>query len=397
MQLHEFTRILGTLFYGESEGIVSLWKDLDDSSRDEFLKVCSKDGTVSFVYRKLYEAGLRDGLEKLEAQNARHNAFAIGNQMKFDSLCKLLDGHGIRYAPIKGIDLAFRVYPSPTLRAYCDWDVLFHYEDIYKAVQLLADNGWGTAVPVNADHLPYHFHFPIMRKDGIALEPHWMLPGFDGNTPEQIWRFIHPVGDGAFRHVLEPALNMLLLTRHASRGYYTVIPLSRMLLDAAYIMRLDGFDWKRCREVSDELNLPCSADFLAAFCGFFPDSIREEMSADDERSEAYRKLFEQRTEMHSKPKRDNLTLNNGMFFSLPWLKYLARRLFSSVGVRKRHNLPKQGQYFKVLAYMFWDILCNVWRCTCLLIRRDTAVNDYAELIRVAEGRGETAGKKGRPD
>ena len=108
---------MGTLFYGEAEEIVSLWKGLDDSSREEFVKACSKDGTVSFVYRKLYEAGLREGLEKLETQNVRHNAFALGNQMKFDSLCKLLDGHGIRYAPIKGIDLAFRVYPSPTLRS----------------------------------------------------------------------------------------------------------------------------------------------------------------------------------------------------------------------------------------------------------------------------------------
>ena len=141
MDLHEFTRFLGTLFYGASEEVVSLWKELDDDVREEFLKVCKREGTMPFVYRKLYDAGLRVGLEKLEAQNVRQNAFAIGNQMKFGSFCALLDGHGIRYVPIKGIDLAFRIYPSPALRSFCDWDVLIHREDFFKAVRILLDNG----------------------------------------------------------------------------------------------------------------------------------------------------------------------------------------------------------------------------------------------------------------
>ncbi len=381
MDLHEFTRFLGTLFYGASEEVVSLWKELDDDVREEFLKVCKREGTMPFVYRKLYDAGLRDGLEKLEAQNVRQNAFAIGNQMKFGSFCALLDGHGIRYVPIKGIDLAFRIYPSPALRSFCDWDVLIHWEDFFKAVRILLDNGWTT----DEEPLPEHFHYSIMRKDGICLEPHWMLPGFNGATPAQIWQFIHPAKEGACRHILEPALNMLLLTRHASRGFYTVMPLSRMLLDAAYIIQSDGFDWQKCRELSDALNLPCSADLLAAFHEFFPKSVIDDMHADADRVDAYRKVFEQRDEMAPRSNRDNLVFNHANHFSLAWICSKIKVKCSGKLMRKVHHLPPKGHNFKVLGYMLKTLLDNALHCVRFQFKRNPAVLDYAELIKKAEG------------
>ena len=385
MELNGFTEILGTLFYGCDEEIVQTWNELGDGNREEFLKVCKREGTMPFVYRKLYDAGLREGLEELGAQNVRQNAFAIGNQMKLESLYAFLDGHGVRYAPIKGIDLAFRIYPSPALRTFCDWDILFHDEDFFNAVQLLLDNGWTTNGTILNNSLPEHFHSSILHKDGISLEPHWMLPGFDGATPKHVWRFIHPVKEGGCRHLLEPALNMLLLTRHASRGFYTVMPLSRMLLDAAFIMQSDGFDWKRCREVSDELGLPCSADLIASFHEFFPKSLRDQMQADNERSDAYRKLFEQRDKMAPRSNRDNLVFNSSNHFSLGWIWTKIKAKCSSRHIRRVHHLPPNGQHLKVIAYMISTFFCNAMHGIGFLLRRDSSVQNYADLLKKAEG------------
>ena len=385
MELHEFTGILGTLFYGGPDDVVGAWKEVGEARRQEFLKVCKREGTMPFVYRRLYDAGIRDGLGELEVQNVRQNAFAIGNQLKFESLCALLDGHGVRYAPIKGIDLALRVYPSPALRTFCDWDVLFHYDDIFNAVQLLLDNGWTTnGKPLN-DTLPEHFHSSILHRDGISLEPHWMLPGFDGATPEQVWHFIHPVKDGCSRHLLEPALNMLLLTRHASRGFYTVMPLSRMLLDAAFIMQGEGFDWKRCRDVSSSLGLPCSADLLGSFQEFFPKSVRDEMQPDDERSEAYRMVFERREKMAPRSNRDNLVFNSANHFSIAWIWKQCKSKCSGKHIRRVHQLPPNGQHLKVFAYALGALFGNLAHGIGYLLRRNPAVLDYADLIKKAEG------------
>ena len=48
----------------------------------------------------------------------------------------------IRFAPIKGADLAGSCYPDPALRVRCDIDLLVHADDLEKAVQVLEGEVW---------------------------------------------------------------------------------------------------------------------------------------------------------------------------------------------------------------------------------------------------------------
>ncbi len=317
-------------------------------------------------------------------QSARQNSFAISQKQKIDRLCAFLEEHKIRYALIKGLDLAFSVYPSPALRTFCDWDILFHYDDIDTAVRLLLENGW-TANEAIPKTIPEHYHYPVLFKNGIPMEPHWTLPKFDGCAPADIWQFIHPAADGASRHLLEPELNLLLLTRHASEHFYTVMPLSRMLLDAAYVIAAGGFDWRKSDAIADALQQPRPADLLAAFSDFFPKAILDEMSPDPSRTEAFRKIFEQRDSMAANFQNEEMLLNSDAAFSQSWL---LRRLglCSFQYVRMKHGLPKQGQLLKVLAYTVSDFLGKVGRCFSLLFKSNSAVNDYMAAIKKAEAR-----------
>ncbi|MBO4344107.1 MAG: nucleotidyltransferase family protein [Victivallales bacterium] len=363
---------------------MSKWRELNDVERESFIKACNSEGTVPFIYRRLYEAGVRDGLGDLKMQSVRQNSFAINQKQRLDSLCAFLDGHGIRYALIKGIDLAFSVYPSPALRSFCDWDILFHYDDIDAAIRLLLDNGW-TADEAIPKTIPDHYHYPVLFRNGIPMEPHWTLPKFDGCTPAEIWRFIHPVADGASRHILAPELNMLLLTRHASEHFYTIMPLSRLLLDAAYIIAAGGFDWRKSDAIADALHQPRPADLLAAFSDFFPKAILDEMSPEQSRTEAFRRIFEQRESMAANFQNEEMLLNSDAAFSKSWL---LRRLglCSFQYVRMKHGLPKQGQNLKVLAYTVSDFFCKVGRCVSLLFKSNSAVSTYMNAIKKAEAR-----------
>ncbi len=388
MELHRFTSLLGVLFYGTPEECASKWLQLNDVERNSFIKACNGEGTVPFIYRRLYEAGVRDGLDDMKMQSAKQNSFAISQNQKIERLCAFLDGHGIRYALIKGLDLAFSVYPSPALRTFCDWDILFHHDDIDTAVRLLLENGWTSddAIPKS---IPEHYHYPVLFKNGIPMEPHWTLPKFDGCTPAEIWQFIHPATDGAGRHLLEPELNILLLTRHASEHFYTIMPLSRMLLDAAYIINTDNFDWRKSDAIADALHQPRPADLLAAFSDFFPKRILEEMSSEPSRSEAFRSIFEQRDAMAANFKNEEMLLNSDAAFSKSWL---LRRLglCSFQYVRMKHGLPKQGQNLKVFAYTVSDFFGKVGRCFSFLFKRNSAVNNYMDAIKKAEAKPPTS-------
>ena len=79
-----------------------------------------------------------------------------------------------------------------------------------------------------------------------------------------------------------------------------------MLLDAAYIINTDNFDWRKSDAIADALHQPRPADLLAAFNDFFPKSILDEMSPEPSRTEAFRRIFEQRESMAANFKNEEM-------------------------------------------------------------------------------------------
>lgn len=384
MQLSDYVKILGTLFYGKSEEVSVIWSGLSPEERESFLKRARKEGASPVVYRQLYLAGVRDGLEELQKLNLHYSSCAMQHQFELSRFCKLLETEKIRYALLKGTDLAFRVYPSPAMRPFGDWDMLFHLEDIRRALKLIEHDGWIPSTPFpKDDEDPMHFHYPLCQRKGVALEPHWTLPMFDGCTPEHIWQFLCPQKEGSYRYILEPALNLLLLTRHAAEDFYQTMAVSKLLLDAAFILRYEDIDWARCRQIAEELHQPYSGDLLGAFPEFFPVELLQQADADEKRALAYREIFEKRGELAGKSHED-LQLSSGRAFTAKWLK-MRLKLCSFAIIRQKYHLPEKA-IFRTGWFFLKEVFGKLCRSVHHYSKNNSKLKSYFENIKIAEGR-----------
>lgn len=90
---------------------------------------------------------------------------------------------GITAIPLKGIDLAVRIYPDPGLRPFEDLDVLIPSHQIDVARTVMLDLGYrvpDALLPVSWIRR-FHFHLPFLHPDTRTfVELHWALA--DGHT-----------------------------------------------------------------------------------------------------------------------------------------------------------------------------------------------------------------------
>ena len=102
--------------------------------------------------------------------------------LELQRLKKLFRETKVRFAPIKGADLAYSCYPDPALRFRCDIDLLVHPDDIERAVAVAADDGWC---------IPHQYrnrtHAPSMYKKRAMLELHFNLPDFPPASTTRLW------------------------------------------------------------------------------------------------------------------------------------------------------------------------------------------------------------------
>ena len=186
-------------------------------------------------------------------------------EMEYRELEKLFCKHQIRFLPIKGADLAWRVYPAGALRAKCDLDILIHPDDCDAALAVLRKAQW---------EMPYHYrhrnHFPAMSHHNVMLELHFRLPHFPKFSDEMIWEELRRAEGSRFQ--LPPELNLLLLFHHSrihrwDNGH-------RLLLDCGFLLKHDGVpDLKKLRALTGRLELADPELLFAAFPDFFPESF----------------------------------------------------------------------------------------------------------------------------
>ncbi len=146
MQQNEFNEILGQLIYGDA---AQTWNSLTPEKKRAFLDRARQETLLGAVYHLLdgqedtfFEEGWRQQLLKRQATSLR-------NEIEFQRFAEVLQKASLRFAPIKGIDLAHRVYPSPLLRSFQDWDILFHPDELERVLQVLQEDGWHSAVPLS--------------------------------------------------------------------------------------------------------------------------------------------------------------------------------------------------------------------------------------------------------
>ncbi|MCQ2352911.1 MAG: nucleotidyltransferase family protein [Victivallaceae bacterium] len=177
-------------------------------------------------------------------------------------IARLFTANQIPFCPIKGADLAPRVYPKSALRPRGDLDVLVPQEKQKYASQLLQKNGWKQ---------PYRYKNPYHEADffrnGICLELHHKLPGFPQKAMPEVWRNAVETTN-EFPH-LALEWNLLMLFQHsAMHQWHKAVTL---LMDYGFLLqKADKIDWEKLRAVSGRWHLQYPALFFRAFPDFFP-------------------------------------------------------------------------------------------------------------------------------
>lgn len=377
-------RFLGACMYGDPE---AYYIGLNEAERAELNVQGTNFGMTAWFYRYLSK------VLPEEKRQTYQNAFqtrcikAMLGARELKRLYSVLASHDLRFAPIKGADLAYRLYPDAALRFFCDWDIWFHPDDCERALAVLAEDGWKvpevTSTNLAADPMKGRHHFLGHVRGQYRVEPHFTLANFEGIAPNEMWTYTldYPGGDG--QRVLSPEMNLLMLTRHAASQSYFHAHLPKLLTDAAMVMRNENVNFDELRILANRWNLPYSGNLLAAFPEFFPSDVITKFRADSKTAEAFRQVFETRSK---------LGVQDGLVLLLS--KYETRGQIAN-GVMKHikahppgkmriiYHLPEHGAWGRVLwAYVCW-FWTRMWRIRSW-IRRDPLLREYTHIVETAE-------------
>lgn len=378
---------LGRLFYEPPQ---TVWDELPtergdsmkagELTREEFLEQAEPFLAEEFLYYRLKDQLPAPYLEKFKQSFLSAFGSSVQTEIPLQALYRLFEENSIRFAPIKGIDLAWRIYPSPALRRFSDWDILFHPEDCQRATELLFANGWTS--PHFSPDPPIHHHYAPFYRGRIMLEPHRALSRLTEIEPAEVWEEIHPVS--GTRHALSPELYAFLLERHACADGFRVRHV-RYLLDAAFLMVKTPIQWDRVRHLARRWHLPYPGNFFGAYAAFFPKEILTAMNPDPVRAEAYRQLI-RLPDQFGTLKREEWSMQR--YFSVKWVRHHLGRL-SPRGIRNYYNLPAHGAYGRLIGGYFRIIRQYAGFCFHRFALR-RSVKRYQDLLKLAEGDNENA-------
>ncbi len=388
-------RFLGECVFGDPGAYYS---GLNETERTELDAQGKKFGMTAWFYRYLSK-GLPE--EKKQAYQKVFQARQLKAMLGARELKRLygvLASHGLRFVPIKGADLAYRLYPDAALRSFCDWDIWFHPDDCDHALAVLAEDGWEVLEYCSKDHEAVRssgaHHFSPHVRGQYKIEPHFTLANLERIAPNEMWNHTldYPGGDG--QRVLSPEMNLLMLTRHAASKTYYHAQLPKLLSDAAMVMRNEKVNFDDLRKLANNWNLPYSGDLLAAFPEFFPSDVIAEFKADPKKAEAFRRLFETRGRL-GEQENAALLLSRYETRGQTARGVMERFKAHTPGVmRFIYHLPAHGAWGRVLwAYVCW-FWTRVWHARSWL-RRNPLLREYAHLVEEAESGSldEKAGKR----
>ena len=365
----ELLKLIGETFYGDGKAY------FQSLSAEQQQTLCSEMLTAHlccWCYRMLHDVLPADVRNQFRTNYLYRSAQVAQQQKMKEELFALFEEKQIRFAPLKGADLAFELYPEPVLRYFCDLDILIHPEDTARALEELTRAQW-LEIPQGGMG-KHHHHFTIRKKQHVALEPHKTLPNFDNVAISEIWTHIHPVKPGSFQHRLEPELRLQLLLRHANDHYSE--SLYKILLDAAHILQSGAVNMAKSAELAKKWQMPYPGHFLAAFPDFFPPELLQQADGAPETAVLYRKLFEHAAEC-SKISLHHQIASANILNWVWWKKRLFR--LDPIVIRNKYHLPPTGAYLRFTAAWIWDFAKKIGIFFKYAFRRNDHVKQYCSI------------------
>ena len=367
----QFYTLLGSLVFGGSD---TLWKTFSAEEREDLCRLALQRKLGTLFYRRLYkelpEPYAQEFGKLYRAAAARAMLELAERKRLFDLLAK----ERIRFAPIKGLDLAFRLYPDSALRPHVDWDILFHPDDIQRARLLLEANGWKPYGQYR-DSNPGEHHFEPLYRHGLALEPHWTLPNVSNLTPRQLWENLKKDESGIY--LLPPEWNLLLLIAHATSIDFRHVPPWKLLPDAGFLLQKEATDWGKVRELATRHDVFSPDLFLGAWMEFFPAGMLPPEAEDPEAAALIHALGGAAHRLTKDPYEQ--LMNKPEKISVSWFK---KRL--NIYLHPHRMLRKYGIRKNSVPLFLWCVIKDFCGKTAaffhFLFRKDPGSRSYYTLL-----------------
>ncbi len=354
---------------------LNYWSTLPGETQKKLCRVAEDKNIAAYFYYFFNQNLPAEFVDKFRGIYQANRAVALKNEFFQKELFELLFRNQIRFAPLKGCDLAVNYYPDPALRPYTDWDILVHVEDVSGALQLLETHGWAKTVPAKKyEKVTYH-HLPPLKKNNILLELHRNLPGFADRAPEYVWQYISRAADGR-GYDLSPELKLAMLIGHFAVDDYLHTPFVKFIIDAGWLLKKETVDPDKLRKISQAFSVPFPGDILGACPDFFDAELLEKIGFDRQKAAVFRKIFEYQNELNQSPGAE-WVVNRPDKYSWKWwqtrlqhlkpsaiqkttvhpegkitpVTYLAavcRKIFSFIGASRQRNRAI-AEYYKLVA------------------------------------------------
>jgi hypothetical protein len=172
---------------------------LDRRAWEDVVETACREGVAPLLAWALEEGGWSEAVPegvRRELKAAWRTSAVRSVRMSrvlLDVLATLSQPPAVPVVLLKGAALAATVYPDPSLRPMCDFDLLVPAERLEDAVRRLRAEGYGDYGPDLAPDLNqatgHHVHLFDGADGGIHLELHWTLVGCEGQRygPDIAW------------------------------------------------------------------------------------------------------------------------------------------------------------------------------------------------------------------
>lgn len=386
-------RFLGACIYGDAR---AYYAGLDESGRAALAEQWNSFDMTAWAYRYLYDLLPETLQAKLRTDYQTRQLRAMKGAPELKRLYRVLAAQGLRFAPIKGADLTYRLYPDAALRVFGDWDIWFHPDDCDRALAVLSEDGWKVMKFFSDDHSLVrrsgaHHYSPFIRGRYI-IEPHFTLANFKHVDLYGMWDETteYPAGDG--QRILTPEMNLLMLARHAASNSYYHARIPKLLTDAAMVMQREKTDFTKLRSMAAQWRLPYPGDLLAAFPEFFPPDVLAGFGADPEKTAVFRNLFELRGRLGEQ---DYVAISMSRFEAQGRvLGGVLNRIMQlrPKKIRNRYHLPEHGVWGRVA----WSYVCwfrdKTRRHAAAWLRGNGTMREYARIVENIDPASGTAGQ-----
>lgn len=196
-------------------------------------------------------------------ESFEEKAAALGKVAEFLRVTDAFTAEGLRFIPLKGPILSYRLYVDATYRQYCDLDILVDVTSVSKSAKLLNDLGYvsmyhtwtekryGQRVIVNHMHHVFFSH-PVKE---LNIELHWRLfqtPAASFSKIDDLIK-IYQSGEtfaGRSFTVLSNELELLYLVMHGSIHFWRRL---KWLADVDAYIKTRTIDWKLFERLAKDL------------------------------------------------------------------------------------------------------------------------------------------------